>query len=252
MEVLPMTLGLVRKPDNLYAALEQLPESLNFTNLRLRARGLAYAIKICEKHLTKLTDRLIVFITERNGEGRPYRETVLRSFSGVEGQALEFITDHVAPLLDDKAKDVHTGAAWALGQIGGKPAEAALLVALQCERITMRESAAKALGKIGGERAVEVLVAAFQEEDIYMRKNAAEALGMIDEKALVNGLIRALKNKNNFVRQKAARIVGYYTTDKQELATLQHLAANDPAEEVRTAAREAAEKYANKLRYFAE
>ncbi len=28
------------------------------------------------------------------------------------------------------------------------------------------------------------------------------------------------------------------------------LAANDPAEEVRTAAREAAAKYANKLRYF--
>jgi predicted NACHT family NTPase len=41
MEVLPMALGLAERPDEIYAALEGLPESLDFVNLRVRARGLA-------------------------------------------------------------------------------------------------------------------------------------------------------------------------------------------------------------------
>jgi hypothetical protein len=38
--------------------------------------------------------------------------------------------------------------------------------------------------------------------------------------------------------------------DKQPLAAFQHLAANDPAEDVCADASAAAEKYANKLRCF--
>ncbi|MGH7600070.1 MAG: HEAT repeat domain-containing protein, partial [bacterium] len=76
------------------------------------------------------------------------------------------------------------------------------------------------------------------------------ALGEIGDETLANGLARALSFNNSFVRQKATQVVGYYATDMQMLATLQHMVANDPAEEMRTAACEAAEKYANKLRYF--
>ena len=48
MEVLPMTIGLSQSHIdntniNLYELLEKLPESLNFANLRLRAKGLGYS-----------------------------------------------------------------------------------------------------------------------------------------------------------------------------------------------------------------
>ncbi|MEO6724158.1 MAG: hypothetical protein ABIU20_07840 [Blastocatellia bacterium] len=54
MEVLPMTLGLVVEPDKLYEALEQLPESLDFKGLPVRARGLAYLKSLNQNHLTEM------------------------------------------------------------------------------------------------------------------------------------------------------------------------------------------------------
>ncbi|MGH7453703.1 MAG: HEAT repeat domain-containing protein, partial [bacterium] len=105
---------------------------------------------------------------------------------------------------------------------------------------------------IGCEAAVSGLLADLQDKDSDVREWAAAELGKINDAVLTHDLVRALTHKDIFVRQKAMQVVGYYKTDKQVLATLHHIAANDPAEEVRTVAREAAEKYANKLRYFSE
>jgi HEAT repeat protein len=141
-------------------------------------------------------------------------------------------------------------AAW-FGQIGSDNSVDALMDALKDEDSYVRSNAAEALGRIGSERSVDVLLAALKDKDVIPR-SVAEALGKMSDTALANGLARALSYDNSFVRQKAAQVAGYYTTDKQVLATLQHLAANDPAEEVRAAAHDAAEKYANKLRHFAQ
>ncbi|MBS1789644.1 MAG: NACHT domain-containing protein [Acidobacteria bacterium] len=48
METLPMVLGMTKEPDDLYRAIERLPESLNFAGIRLRARGLAYGAGISD------------------------------------------------------------------------------------------------------------------------------------------------------------------------------------------------------------
>jgi len=309
MEVLPMALGLVRKLDDFYAVLEGLPESLNFVNLRLRARGLAYVRHINPAYLNKLKDRLFDFITYSNTEEMPYRDAVINSFAKASGEPSKVIVDHVATLvgsqykseievlgvfgsesgvdalllaLKDEDKYVRQNAAEALGKIGSERSVEALLLALKDEdtfvymnaaealgkivgersvdalllvlknedRI-MRFCAAEALGKIGSERSVDALLLALKDEDNYVRQNAAAALGKMSDTDLTIGLSRALSDNNSFVRPKAAQVVGYYTTDKQVLATLHHIAASDSTEEERTAAREAAEKYANKLRYFA-
>jgi len=116
----------------------------------------------------------------------------------------------------------------------------------------VRQHAAEVLGKIGDARAVVDLLVALQDEESVVRLSAAKVLGKMSEVALANGLVQALFHDASFVLQKAAQVVGYYTIDQRVLVILQHLAAKDPVEEVRTAAREAAEKYANKLRYFSE
>ena len=341
MEVLPMTLGLVRKPDDFYAVLEGLPESLNFANLRLRARGLAYVRQVNSKYITRLAERLREFITSQKDEESSYDEAVFDSFQRANRKMLECISNQFTDLLCDEDSGMYLRAAWALGQIdveqrtetvaryekvGAHQAEAleqianersadvlmialknvdrlvrlgavnrlgqirsepsvdALITALKDEDSDVRLSAAYALEQIGSERSVDALITALKDGDHFLRPSAAKALGQIGSARSVSALIAALKDKDrayvgwsvakalevisfktlskglihalfhneSFIRQKAAQIVGYYTTDKQVLATLQQMAANDPAEEVRTAAREAAEKYANKLRYFGE
>ena len=80
-EVLPIALGVVEDPNILYTTLLQLPESLNYANLRLRARGLRYASKVNEQHLSELTDQLVSVVTEGD-ETAPFLAAIIRSFSG--------------------------------------------------------------------------------------------------------------------------------------------------------------------------
>lgn len=87
MEVLPMTLGLAPRPEKLYAALEQLPESLTSTGLRLRARGLAYVQNLDRELLSRLADLLSDFVSERYREDTPYLGIVAHSFSEVRADA---------------------------------------------------------------------------------------------------------------------------------------------------------------------
>jgi HEAT repeat protein len=205
MEVLSMTLGLVRNPDDLYTALEQLPESLNFTNLRLRARGLVYAQKINQEHLTKLTDRLIEFVLDRNPDETGYTNPVLGSFSVAGGPSLKFIVDRLSSLLKkDEDSFVRGSAAWALGQIGSAEAVQALLKALNAKDRFVWGNTAEALGQIGGAEAVQALLKALNAKDRFVWGNTAEALGQIGGAEAVQALLKALRGGGRGVRGSAA------------------------------------------------
>jgi len=229
MEVLPMMLGLVHEPDCFYTALEQLPESLLFTNLRLRARGLAYAHKIAQKHLTNLTDRLIEFVTKQHIEEGPYLNAVFRSFSTVSGQSLKFIAERLILLLNDKNKYVRSNATMALGEIGSENAVEALLAAFKNEDDdTLLSRAAKALRDIGDVHTAERLLAlkdkiSYKREKGEIRYNpkkdkipysleykvVTEALGKIGGERAVDELLAVLKKvENKDVRQHAAEALG--------------------------------------------
>lgn len=208
MEVLPMTLGLTSFPDALYAAVEQLPESLTFANLRVRARGLAYAPKISQQRLAGLVDRLIEFITDPSVEGMPYKEVVIRSFAAVDGKGLEMIVRHLAGLLDINDGDVRWDAAALLGQLGGAEAAEALIKALKSSHEDVAWAAAAALERIGGEQAAAALMRAVKDREGLVRERAIEALGEVGAPDAINLLIEALGEDEDGVRECAVEALG--------------------------------------------
>lgn len=131
MEVLPMTLGLMDKPDGLYEALEKLPESLDFKGLRVQARGLGYA-EVNESILNGLVDRYVAFATEKQDEDSPYRDSVCQSYMSACGQSKELIENRLTTLLRDSESDQVRGcAAEALEQIGSEGSVEGLLLTLR-------------------------------------------------------------------------------------------------------------------------
>ncbi|HJR06285.1 MAG TPA: HEAT repeat domain-containing protein [Pyrinomonadaceae bacterium] len=205
MEVLPMALGLTREPDKLYVTLEELPESLTFTGLRLRARGLAYAPEISQPLLARFTKRLLSFITAPSLAEKPYKGVILHSLSAAGSKFLEFITDQAASLLCDDSSSVPWGAVAVLQQIGTARATAVLIEALQDEDEVVRENAAFALGQIGDRQAVGPLIEALNyDEYLAVRWRAASALGHIGGERAVARLIEALWDEDSDVSDSAA------------------------------------------------
>ena len=133
MEVLPMIIGLSQSYNsntniNLYELLEKLPESLNFANLRLRARGLGYlSKKIDDKHLSLVTNRLIEFVTEKNNDEWVYRKLILQAFVGSTEENRKYISRQLLNFFQkffQKSKeDVYTRSIIStLGQLQAKEA----------------------------------------------------------------------------------------------------------------------------------
>jgi HEAT repeat protein len=208
MEVLPMTLGLSKCVNELYETMEDLPDSLNYTNLRLRARGLWYAAHIHESHLTRLTDRFIAFVTKQNKKEERYVEIVRKAFSGTIGQSRKSIANRLLRLLQDEDSDVRQGAAATLGNFGGLEAIAHLQRALHDQDSSIRASAASALGDIGGAEAVAVLQIAMQDQDSLVRSRAANALGETGGSEAIAALQAALQDQDISVQSSAAQALG--------------------------------------------
>jgi HEAT repeat protein len=70
-------------------------------------------------------------------------------------------------------------AAWALGALDDRRAEAALIDALRDAEPGVREQAAWALGAIGASRAVNALIPALKDPDPGVRRQAAWAIGVL-------------------------------------------------------------------------
>jgi hypothetical protein len=218
IEALPMALGLSKEPDKLYRVIEQLPESLNFAGLRLRARGLAYGAGISHSLFEQLVDRLIEFAGNAYIEETSYSYSIVRSYKGAGNMRSDFMGERVRQLL--KSED---------GQV--------------------RWSAAEALGEIGGEQAVAGLIEALKDQDDHVRGSAAEALELIKIESLTKGLQVAMSHQNGFVRRKAAKVIGYYSIVVAE-KELNRLAESDPDLEVKQVAENALTQLELKKRYF--
>ena len=172
MEVLPMALGFVPDPEDFYELLERLPESITFTVLRLRARGLAYVRRIDPEHLKSLVARVLAFQTRSRRQQHPHIDTILRSFSAAAGQPAAMIVRQVAFFLRDDAAQTRLDAASVLGEIGSTLALDELFRALWDKEYAVRAAAADALGKIGDERALGELQTAL---DSLLPEDAEDA-----------------------------------------------------------------------------
>lgn len=205
MEVLPMVLGLVPDSTPLYRSLEGLPESLIFTNLRLRARGLAYAQIVEQPHLTELTDRLLHFMTEGNAQETPYLDSIFRSFSGAGSQFLEFVVGRIKSLLTSDNANIRWKSTKALGTLVDARAVYSLLTALRDPNIYVRRAAAEGLEKMDDIHAVEQLLGALKDSLPRVRWTAAKALGEIGDARAVEALLGALKSDDYDIRRAAAQ-----------------------------------------------
>jgi HEAT repeat protein/anti-sigma regulatory factor (Ser/Thr protein kinase) len=233
-EVLPLFLGLVTEPDDFYTLLEQLPESLTFTSLRLRARGLAYVQRISREHLTNLTNQLLDFIIKKKKEDGPYEEIVIGSISMASNQALEFIVDRVASLIRENRAFEAGWAASALGEIGGARAVDILLTTLTGASGGARMQSAFALGKLRARRAVDHLRNAMKDQSPALRWSAAVAIGQIGDEQAVVDLLDRIRDDEALVRQSAAEALGKIGGD-HAMAGLRE-ASIDERVEVRLAA----------------
>lgn len=212
-EVLPMTLGLVSQPDEIYEILERLPESMSFLNLRLRARGLRYATRVGQKPLRKISDRLVEFLTEQITEEIPYRDSVMQSFFGLGSKAVDTIATQLLPLIRigetvEEPTVNFTGADSerainVLGQMGGQVAIDSLIRALKSSHQPLALKAAEFLGTLGGEKAVVALIDALSNGRKEIRPGVAEALGISRDARAVNALCLALQDSDVEVQLRA-------------------------------------------------
>src|SRR5437588_11407782 len=156
MEILPMTLGLVSSPNDIYTELEQLPDSLTFANLRLRARSLEYIENVDSENRERVAERLIEFVARSNSEDDPYGDRIIESFSKAREETRAYFVERLASQLD-KAW-VGLWAVSAIGEIGGEHALTKLLEILEKKDGGLRMQSAFALGKFRNEgAAIETL-----------------------------------------------------------------------------------------------
>jgi HEAT repeat protein/predicted ATPase len=228
MEVLPMTLGLVSQPDTLYEALEQLPDSLSYANLRLRARGLAYGAKVSQPFLEKLVVHLSQFIPDPVSLKDPYADAVFLSFSSISGKALDDIVDFIAPFLHKRDSYDCGVAAEILGKLGGEKAVNVLIETVKTGTAGVSADAAEALGEIGDERALDVLLELLNTDSSW---KTGVALGKISGEKALQGLVNALKSDNSNVRFNA--ILGLWGDNGDQVVDALLEALNDEYEIVR-------------------
>lgn len=202
MEVLPMTLGLVAQPEQLYAALERLPESVTFTSLRLRARGLAYVKSLDPQVLTSLADRLRESLWKDSYPEYPFEEIIVRSFAEARAQYLQVFADSLAELVVTAYQEKRHITRWeymafALGKFGDERAiEPLLWVAKEGYREAQARAAA-VLAEFGDERVVDGLLSVFQaESDLFFQPRAAiaDALGELGSERAIDGLVYAVQH----------------------------------------------------------
>jgi HEAT repeat protein len=239
IEVLPMTLGLMDRPDSLYATLAQLPESLSLTGLRLRARALGYT-SVSQQTLKELLDRLDRFISSEAPEERGYHDAVLKAYANAGGEVLETILQHIAKSLNsdrefnerenavealalfhhdsaatllrkaisDNHSDVRIRAAVAMNWFDPDLTITALKKELNNPDEEVRQKVVYAAWQLAGENAREVLIKALRDESKTVRESAIEALGDIGGEHDVSLLIEFLNTEPEGSGEKAAKSLG--------------------------------------------
>lgn len=152
MEVLPMALGLIHDPNRIYSYLDELPESMTFTLLRLRGRSLAYAQKVDANELSKIYITLIRLLSSNDAVEVAWRDGVFRSFAAASNEIVESLIDNVSRvLLEDAAHHVQLAAIHVLGEIGNERAIRVLRqFALNNTGYDVSQAIDVALRKLGG------------------------------------------------------------------------------------------------------
>jgi len=205
LEVLPMAIGLAANPDDFYSILEKLPDSLDFINLRLRVRSLAYAPRVGGDHLWQIGDQLAALILDQS----PYLRVVWRSLLGTTRRSADVIAGRLADLLRSGRKEVRQVCATVLGYLGGGRAAGLLLQSLkQDDDDGVRQRAASWLPRIAGEQAIPHLINSLARENSLFRHRAINGIAHIGGGRSMQALLGLLKSDDSHNRFYAACALG--------------------------------------------
>ncbi len=215
MEVLPMTIGLAKNPNEFYHLLSKLPESFDFMRLCLEGRSLGYHQKaIGDEFYHQWQMRLTDFGLRGIWGEQKFSNMVLSSFVGIEISHQPKLNSGFLSALHDQDSTVRQHAADAFGKLGYSSPDAIrnLSDALRDQDSWVRQRAAVALGKLGyaSPDAVRNLSDALYDQDVWVRQRAADALvklGYASPNA-VRVLSDSLGDQDWPVRQNAAKALG--------------------------------------------
>lgn len=137
-----------------------------------------------------------------------------------------------------------------LGHVGGQPAVDALTTAAKSSDPMRQLGAMTALGNIANENTVTGLLGGLTTGVNPVRQYAARGLSRVDDSAMYQGLKHAVRHKYPKVRRKVARCIFYYSHDEEGAELISELAASDPYEEIKEAARQAIVQLEYKRKLF--
>ena len=200
MELLPMALGLTDRTEELYDALERVPESLDFKKLRIKARSLRYAVH--DAMLGELRNVLAKMVTEEDVEFG-YFELVAKSFRGAMSPAQEQLAESVSKELQNPAEVYRRRAASILTLLDSDAALGALSTALQDSDSEVRIEAAAALANECDDHGFEALTKELQSPEVDVRQSVIYKLWNIPGKRADNLLETALRDENSHIRSMA-------------------------------------------------
>lgn len=126
-----------------------------------------------------------------------------------------------------------------LGRVGGPEAVEALTKAIEDSDPRGQLGAVVALGNIADEGTVGGLLKGLTSGWGATVQYAARGLARVDAAALYRGLKLSARSKYPKVRLKVARCIFYYSHDEEGVELISELAANDPYEKIKEAARAA-------------
>jgi HEAT repeat protein len=205
MEVLPMTLGLVDEPDKFYEALEQLPESLDFKGLRVRARGLSYSVEVGNAILNLLADRLAGFVMFERVENSNFRARVIQSFTGMRMKADAVVIDRISEIFKHPEPIKRENAAEALGVIKTRRAVDSLLAARHDPHEWVRQAVILSLGDCEQEEIEELILVLVREGHRCEREAAVHALRKIGTARAVEGIQLATRDTDSWIKTIATQ-----------------------------------------------
>ena len=209
LEVLPMTLVMGDRAEELFSLLTELAESVDFKRLRLKARSLRYG-SVPETVLTGLAELLKQMVTSEEVEFG-YFAAVVKSFRGASIHAAKVIAAGVAGELSNEAEVYRSFAVRVLGFLENEAATQLIEAALQDTDRSVRVEAALFISLNNNGAAVDNLVAELRSEDSDVKEKAIYALWQIGTEKAIQGLKIAIQDTDKFVRGLALEALSNLT-----------------------------------------
>lgn len=219
-EVLPMMLGLLDDPMPIFRLIEQLPDTLTFTNVRLRARALGYDAHVSKNDISELFEFLLDAIQIESA----FWKALAPSFSVDNDEVSRFFVEKLMRISEeDNGGELETRAIEAIRLLGTSAslAFAADAIVNGQKRFTKIDSLS-ILNDVGNQKHVNHLLLNLYDKDPYLNGRAAITLSHLilrseaNKDEIVNHFLRRIceLNDDKFAANNIAAALGKIASDQ--------------------------------------